>query len=253
MDKESALKIQTRRGGFTLVELLVVIAVIAILVAIAVPGMVALRKRARTVNCMSNMKQIALAVRQYEDDYKVVNTLPTWLALLCQPKYLDKPEVFVCPGDASEGAEGGRPDWIGDLASTSYNDQFPNADIDGPGGATDFKSSYLYEFNGESCEWITIASIQNDASLTADQKLAMIVAYDPDKNGVISWYEAKMAQVKGYGAAEGFGSRVPIIRCFWHMVSRSPVVLVPQDRVVNVRLDLSVDVGQPKWEDDEPK
>src|SRR5205809_2328937 len=58
-----------RRSGFTLIELLVVIAIIAILAAILFPVFAQAREKARTISCLSNMKQLANAEAMYMQDY----------------------------------------------------------------------------------------------------------------------------------------------------------------------------------------
>jgi len=57
------------RRGFTLIELLVVIAIIAILAAILFPVFAKAREKARSASCLSNEKQLALAMLQYSQDY----------------------------------------------------------------------------------------------------------------------------------------------------------------------------------------
>lgn len=66
------------RYGFTLIELLVVIAIIAILAAILFPVFAQAREAARKASCQSNMKQIGLAWRMYNDDHDGV-TLPSYV------------------------------------------------------------------------------------------------------------------------------------------------------------------------------
>jgi prepilin-type N-terminal cleavage/methylation domain-containing protein/prepilin-type processing-associated H-X9-DG protein len=57
------------RRGFTLIELLVVIAIIAILAAILFPVFARAREKARMASCQSNLKQLALGVLMYAQDY----------------------------------------------------------------------------------------------------------------------------------------------------------------------------------------
>jgi prepilin-type N-terminal cleavage/methylation domain-containing protein/prepilin-type processing-associated H-X9-DG protein len=57
------------RKGFTLIELLVVIAIIAILAAILFPVFARAREKARQTSCLSNLKQLGLAVHMYAQDY----------------------------------------------------------------------------------------------------------------------------------------------------------------------------------------
>src|SRR5574340_199745 len=58
-----------RRSGFTLIELLVVIAIIAILAAMLFPVFARARESARKIQCLSNIKNIAMAFQMYFSDY----------------------------------------------------------------------------------------------------------------------------------------------------------------------------------------
>ncbi|MCC7494355.1 MAG: DUF1559 domain-containing protein [Fimbriimonadaceae bacterium] len=93
---------QRTRRGFTLIELLVVIAIIAILAAILFPVFAKAREKARQSSCASNLKQIAIALTQYTQDYDETMHLhrnPTstygWMDMVTP--YIKNGQVFVCP------------------------------------------------------------------------------------------------------------------------------------------------------------
>lgn len=67
-----------KQMGFTLIELLVVIAIIAILAAILFPVFAQAREKARTTSCLSNTKQIGLAIMMYAQDYDEMYFAQNW-------------------------------------------------------------------------------------------------------------------------------------------------------------------------------
>jgi prepilin-type N-terminal cleavage/methylation domain-containing protein/prepilin-type processing-associated H-X9-DG protein len=87
-----------KRKGFTLIELLVVIAIIAILAAILFPVFAQARDKARTASCLSNQKQLGLAVMQYVQDYdEVFPSVDTGAHHLSLQPYMKNIDVFKCP------------------------------------------------------------------------------------------------------------------------------------------------------------
>jgi prepilin-type N-terminal cleavage/methylation domain-containing protein/prepilin-type processing-associated H-X9-DG protein len=92
------------RIGFTLVELLVVISIIAILAGLLLPALDRAKKAAKSINCLNNLKQSATAMTMYAQDYKglmqiywYTGTEYRWSQRLYDDGYMASKNTFVCP------------------------------------------------------------------------------------------------------------------------------------------------------------
>jgi prepilin-type N-terminal cleavage/methylation domain-containing protein/prepilin-type processing-associated H-X9-DG protein len=104
-------KWQTKRRAFTLIEILVVIAIIGILAAILFPVFARARENARRSSCQSNLKQLALGVHQYTQDYDERFPIGLWVdsssgtddyqtALENVFPYFKNEQISICPSDS---------------------------------------------------------------------------------------------------------------------------------------------------------
>ncbi len=145
-----------KRLGFTLIELLVVIAIIAILAAILFPAFARAREQARKTSCMSNLKQLGLAVMQYTQDYdeKFPNTAQNWKPATDAnyyktPKfaldaYSKSSQIWTCPSDSN---------WANNNGGVSYGsmmDDWFNTHAFTPSGQDD---NYVAGLNSGLTIW----------------------------------------------------------------------------------------------------
>lgn len=95
---------RARLSGFTLIEILVVIAIIAILAAILFPVMTEARQKARQSNCTSNLRQLGLGVQMYAEEQRgypgassPATTVPRtrWVDHIYP--YVKNERVYLCP------------------------------------------------------------------------------------------------------------------------------------------------------------
>jgi prepilin-type N-terminal cleavage/methylation domain-containing protein/prepilin-type processing-associated H-X9-DG protein len=98
-----------REGAFTLVELIVVIAIVAVLTALAIPASSRVIQAGKTSSCFSNLHQLGVALNLYLADHNQVmpmlaagrksisENVPVIDNTLTQ--YVNDPKVFACPAD----------------------------------------------------------------------------------------------------------------------------------------------------------
>jgi prepilin-type N-terminal cleavage/methylation domain-containing protein/prepilin-type processing-associated H-X9-DG protein len=106
------------RQAFTLIELVVVISLVSLLMGLLVPGLNIIRKKATNVECISNLKELYIAMQLYANDNdgrfpKVTNynQVPLKIMEILKP-YVNTDDIFWCPGDREkESHPGGSYDW----------------------------------------------------------------------------------------------------------------------------------------------
>ncbi len=128
----------TMRFGFTLVEMLVVIAMIAVLMGILFPVFNRVRETARQTTCQGNLSQLAIAVKKYRADEGLYPPAPYYdtnaqvyvggfSALF--PDYVDDTGLFICPDDRTiDGIE----DAARERLYCSYNGKVSGPDTSDP-------------------------------------------------------------------------------------------------------------------------
>jgi len=98
-----------KKQGFTLIELLVVIAIIAILAAILFPVFAQAREKARAITCVSNEKQIGLAILQYVQDYDEKFSPANYIIGTSETRWYNMVGPYVKNGDTIQtGVDAGK-------------------------------------------------------------------------------------------------------------------------------------------------
>lgn len=238
------LRTMTRRA-FTLVEMLVVVAIIAVLAGILIPTISMVRRMASMMKCGSQLQQIGGAIEVYKHEND--DRFPARLIWRDNDPLAGNPitsdlfhsggplnglkKILLCPLDGQLGKNtkmGRHRDWK-DLSSVHTPD-----------------SSYLYEISSVPLD-------QGDINFFFKDRSSKPPVGDPEA----TWVGGKYNQLRfgnkkddgTYGAAFP-GSKMPIIRCYWHYQWKNNATDVKTRKVKNVAWELNVFDSTPYWEHD---
>jgi prepilin-type processing-associated H-X9-DG protein/prepilin-type N-terminal cleavage/methylation domain-containing protein len=213
-----------RAGGFTLVELLVVIAVIAILAALLLPALAKAKASAQSAACKSNLRQLGVALNMYVDDYGkypgnaamysggqfrgVWGTGMNWLNPYVGGHFAPEssfdwfyslptnPTVFNCPAEKPRYL----PGLFGAQGRTSFNLGYGYNELGtgwkdgklrlGLGFTVDFSG---YGANGQPLgprNYVTLGDINNPSDLIAIGESATWISPNDPPGGIVDNYHA---------------------------------------------------------------
>jgi prepilin-type N-terminal cleavage/methylation domain-containing protein len=119
-----------RKGGFTLIEIMIVVLIIGILLAIAIPNFMRAREVSRAKSCISNLKQIDTAKEQWAMDFKqedgatpTMDQLTTEDAAATSGQYMKSEPSCPSAGTYDPAAVGDNPtcDYAGTVAEHSLD------------------------------------------------------------------------------------------------------------------------------------
>jgi len=230
-----------RKRFFTIVELLVVMAIIGIIMAVLLPALSKARAVGKRTACLSQLRQIGTGMMLYKTDNNM-NPVP-WSSLL-YPEYVSSKKVYQCPADLNKevnkslnpSLSDNDPEWRARI-DNEYNEVYdrpkpsPNPSNKNVGlyGAEHNNNagnvSYFYEMSEAPCAFKFYAQPSDYNPPTTDNYLndTQRTANDLPKVADTTWAIWKEIQLNRGGdgrkpLGESYSvSSFPIYRCFWHI------------------------------------
>ena len=123
-------KLQTKHAGFTLVEIMIVVAIIALLAAIAVPGFLRARKRSQASKILNDLRMIDAAVDQYAIETN--RTTGNTVAITDWTNYVKKNSILYNTGTNLFGTSYGQQT-VDTIPQVAPSDYAILSDVAGPG------------------------------------------------------------------------------------------------------------------------
>lgn len=257
-----------KRRGFTLTELLIVIAIIVILAGLLMVAIGNAQKDARATACMGNMKNFGMAISQYQTDSN--EEFPMWLSQM-QSALPSNSKVFQCLSDENRGADGSMPNKglgtsqkqyaeTNDFDSSLFKDNDSDPNYNGGCDPTDATRttrgyaakesgssssavkacSYLYEWTGEICSWDSSQTWRDAKKKEASADCLYGTEIMPDGSNVYqSTDSSNIVTYKADAKMVHTKQAVPVVRCFHHQPITNGALEPLEYKIINLRIDLS--------------
>lgn len=241
------------RSGFTLVEMLVVVAIIAVLAGILIPTVSVVRRMMNEVKCSSQLQQIGAAIEVYKNDNddrfpeKLNDPRPQSSSDLFHAggPLSGLKKILLCPLDGQRGKDVrmGRPPGYDNWSAAADRSLQERKEPD---------SSYLYETSRELLIQDHIDFFFKDLPTRPTNQRPLLGSKEA------TWAAGKSHQRRfgnllddGINPGAAFaGSVFPIVRCFHHYKWKNRESDAKNKKVYNVSWDLNVFKSTPFWETD---
>ncbi|HYE05159.1 MAG TPA: type II secretion system protein [Planctomycetota bacterium] len=246
------------RRGFTLIEMLIVITVIAVLAALLIPAISLAKRELGKVRCSNNLQQVGMGIevmRQERDDLFPGRLVDLFDKAYSGPFEPGIGKILICPVDTSRGTNGFNrySGWaqFDDLRE----DIISGREAEPPRAYKTMSCSYLYETSDQLLDYQSgdpdegvLKNLYRDEPIPVDPATGLYAK--------VSWQTGKKVQVKHgnlrAGSTSDFGdpfptSYMPVLRCYWHnrwTIANSRV----EEKMINLSWDLNVFKSIPYWE-----
>ncbi len=247
-------KLRTGRTiPFTLIELLTVIAIIGILMGLLIPVLSIARGKARQTQCLSQLRQIGVAIQNYKGEFD--QQMVPWTSML-YPNFLTSNKVYLCPSDLNKSLNSALndddPAWLERIDNDWWGiyDRPNPTSVNYTKGGLNVTASVGVNGTIHNCDAGNVSYFYEMSDMQIDPGWYIANAGLPPV-AETTWALYKEAVIKQQNYAV---STFPIYRCYWHLggvrkYSSTNPIPNPAKPVINLSYSLNCFISLAHWEE----